>query len=142
MQLWFKSKSWYVKAFCLTKQGMRLYKLTRVKNLVVTDENFPVRNLLEIEPDNDAKSNHQERMDITLKLRIEPEMTYRVYDEFDEDMVEKLPDGSHIVTTTWPEDNWVYGYVLSFGEYAEVLEPGHLKEIIKTKAHKLLGKYL
>jgi len=148
MQLWFKSSAWYVKAFCLTKMDMRLYKLTRVKNLVVTDAHFPVRDLLSDEATINARANAQkhdtknERMDITIKLRITPEMTYRVFDEFEEDMVEKKPDGSFIITVTYPEDNWVYGYVLSFGEYAEVLEPTHLREIIKSKAQQISKKYL
>ena len=127
--------------------GMRLYKLTRVKNLVVTDEYFLVRDLLSSEASIDIHANPQkhdtknERMDITIKLRIAPEMTYRVFDEFEENMVEKQPDGSFIITVTYPEDNWVYGYVLSFGEYADVLEPTHLCEIINSKAQQISKKY-
>jgi predicted DNA-binding transcriptional regulator YafY len=142
MQLWFKSKAWYVKAFCLTKQGMRLYKLTRVKNLVVTDEHFPVRNLLSDESPAPERDPKRERPDTTIKFHVAPEMTYRVYDEFTEDMVEKQTDGSFIITVTYPEDNWVYGYLLSFGEYAKVLEPEHLREIIYTKAQKICANYL
>jgi len=148
MQLWFKSRAWYVKAFCLTKMGMRLYKLTRVKNLIVTEEHFPVRDLLSSETNIDSHANPQtpytknERTDMSIKLRIAPEMTYRVFDEFEEDMVEKQTDGSFIITVTYPEDNWVYGYVLSFGEYAEVLEPKHLRVIINAKAQKISKKYL
>ena len=139
MQLWFKSKAWYIKAYCLNKQGMRLFKLTRVKNLTLTDETFPVRDLLAEPP---PQPNKRENTDITLRMRVAPELTYRVFDEFDEEDIERQSDGSFIVTTTWPEDNWVYGYVLSYGEYGEVLEPEHLREIIKTKTHKMLGKYL
>ena len=142
MQLWFKYKSWYLKAFCLTKRGMRLYKLTRVNNLIVTDEQFPVRDLLPAEPVHDAQDVRRERPDITIILRIAPEMTYRVFDEFDENMVEKQSDGSFIVTRTYTEDSWVYSYVLSFGEYAEVLEPEHLRELTKAKLQKALEKYL
>jgi len=142
MQLWFKFKSWYLRAFCLTKRGMRLYKLTRVNNLVVTEEQFPVRDLPAAEPDNDVQAEHRERSDITIKLRIAPEMTYRVFDEFDEALVEKQPDGSFIVSRAYSEDNWVYGYVMSFGEYAEVLEPEHLRKIIKEKITKMSEKYL
>ena len=43
VQLWFKSKSWYIKGFCLIRQDMRLFKLTRVKNLKLTDEHFGER---------------------------------------------------------------------------------------------------
>ena len=140
IQLWFKSSAWYIKGFCLKKQAMRMYKLSRVKNLAVTDKYFTERDLLVI-ADGEG-SEHIDRPDITMKLRIAPEMTYRVFDDFEESMVERQSDGSYIVTVTWPEDNWVYGFVLSFGEYAEVLEPIHIKEIIKNKAIKISEKYL
>jgi len=140
-QLLFKYKSWYLKAFCLTKQGERLYKLTRVNNFVVTDEKFPVRDLIFSEPNYNAQDVHEERMDITIKLRIASEMAYRVYDDFDVALIEKQSDGSFIVTRTYPEDNWVYSYVLSFGEYAQVLEPIHLREIIVTKIKNMSKHY-
>ena len=138
MQLWFKSKSWYIKSFCLMRQDMRLFKLTRVKNLTVTDEHFTERNLLATPP-NLGPDEHQ-KQDVTLTLRIAPEMTYRVLDEFFD--AEKQPDGSFISTVTWPEDDWVYGFILSFGEYIEVLEPEYMKEIIKNKLLKSAKKYL
>ena len=142
MQLLFKHNAWYLKAFCLTKQGIRLYKLTRINNLVVTNEHFLVRALLSSISDDDAQTAQRERSDITIKLRIAPEMAYRVFDDFADDMIDKQPDGSFIVTRTYPEDNWVYSYVLSFGKYAEVLEPKHLQEIIKAETQNILAKYL
>ena len=79
---------------------------------------------------------------MSLKLRIEPEMTYRVFDEFDENMIEKQPDGSFIISATWPENYWVYGFILSFGEYIEVLEPKYMRKAIKNKISKIGKKYL
>ena len=140
VQLWFKSRAWYVRGFCLTKQDMRLYKLSRVKNLVVTDKHFAERDLLDA-PDASAE-NDGWKQPATIKLRIAPEMAYRAYDEFDEAMMEKQADGSFVVSITWTEDNWTYGFILSFGEYIEVLEPAHMREIIKDKAQKISEKYL
>ena len=139
IQLWFKSRSWYIRGFCLTKQAPRLYKLSRVKNLVVTDEHFPERTSFG-GPENPAEDN--QRKFAELKLRIAPEMVYRAYDEFSEDVIEKQPDGGVIVTVTWLEDNWVYSFILSFGDYIEVLEPEHIRKIIKDKARKISKKYL
>ena len=139
IQLWFKSKAWYVKGFCLTRQDTRLFKLTRIKSLRLTNERFPVRDLLAALP-NPGPLEHQKE-DVTLKLKISPEMTYRVYDEFGEDMIEKQADGGYIATVTWPEDDWVYGFVLSFGEYIEVLAPEHVGKIVKEKAKKIGEKY-
>ena len=138
IQLWFKLRAWYIKGYCLDKKDIRLFKLTRVRNQTVTDEHFSKRDLLGIIP-NDNERN-QRRPDIKLKLKIAKEMTYRVYDDFEQ--AEPQPDGSHIVSVTWPEDEWLYGFILAFGEYAEVLEPEHMKAIIKEKAQKISGKYL
>jgi len=139
VQLWFKSRAWYVRGYCLTKQGPRLYKLSRVKNLVVTDKNFDERDWAE-ELENLEADGWEQYADF--KLRIAPEMAYRAYDEFSENMMEKQEDGSLIVNVTWTEDNWVYGFILSLGEYIEVLEPEHVREIIKNKAQKISEKYL
>jgi len=139
VQLWFKSRAWYVKAFCLGKQDMRLFKLLRVSNVIVMEEKFEKRDLLASEPSPTPESHH--RPDVTMRLRIKPAMAYRVFEEFAESMVEKQPDGSYIVTVTWPEDNWVYGFILSFGEHIEVLAPEYLRQIIKEKAQQIAGQY-
>lgn len=141
IQLWFKSKSWYLKAFCLTKQGMRLYKLSRIKNLVVTNEYFTERDPLALlcDPVQESFRNQQKER---IKLHIEPEMAFRVFDDFYESMVEQQKDGSFLITVEWPEDIWLYNFILSFGKYMEVLEPEHLRNTIKEQAQKISEKYL
>lgn len=141
IQLWFKSKSWYLKAFCLTKQSMRLYKLSRIKNLVVTDEYFNERDSLAISY-NPVQESFRDQQKETIILHIEAEMASRVYDDFYESLVDQQPDGSFIITVEWPEDIWLYNFILSFGTYIEVLEPNHLRGIIKEQAHKISQKYL
>lgn len=140
VQLWFKHRGWYIKGFCLDKNDIRLFKLTRMKNLTVTDETFPKRNLPENNTENMPEENS--RPDIRLTLKISPEMTYRVYDEFDENQITKNVDSSFTVTVTWPEDEWVYGFILSFGEFIKVLEPEYIKAIIKGRLQNSLKKYL
>jgi len=141
IQLWFKSRSWYLKAFCLLKQGMRLYKLSRIKNLLVTEELFAEREALGA-VDSPSQESCQKQKEVRLKLRIEAAMAHRVFDEFYESMVEKQPDGSFLVTVTWPEDQWVYGFVLSFGSAIEVLEPAHVRAIVKGEAEQIAKRYL
>ena len=69
-------------------------------------------------------------------------MTYRVFDFFNESSIERQSDGSFIAKASWPEDNWVYGFILSFGKYIEVLEPKHLRDIIKNTAQEIAKIYL
>ena len=142
MQLWFKSKAWYLKAYCLFRKDMRLFKLTRVRNIKITNEIFSERDLLSSPCEKKLLPDKKVKSDIFLRLKIAPEMAYRVFDEFDWDSAELQPDGSHIVSAKWPEDDWVYGKILSFGTYAEVLEPEHIKKTIKEKAKKISNMYL
>ena len=115
--------------------------MSRIKNLVVTDEIFTGRNSLEVSG-NPISSIYEGGKNINLTLRIDQERAYRVFDDFYESMIEKQPDGSFIVTVTWPEDIWLYGFILSFGKYIEVLEPKHVRSIIKNESEKIMQKYL
>ena len=138
IQLWFKSNMWYVRGFCLSRQDIRTFKLTRIRNLHITDVHFPERDLSAICP---LDSDERQSPEVTIKLKIDTEMIHRVYDEFDENIIKKQRDGSFIVTVSWPEDDWVYGRILSYGDYIEVLEPEHIREIIKEKVKKMTKKY-
>ena len=139
IQLWFKSKAWYLKGFCLTKQGVRLYKLLRIKNLMITEEDFNQRDLANMQ-ENPYKWDTQP--EITLKLCIDPQMAYRVHDDFIPSEIEKQADGSFIVTTAFTQDRWLCGFLLSYGKHIDVIEPESLKHMIKKEAKEILKKYL
>ncbi|HWS28507.1 MAG TPA: YafY family protein [Clostridia bacterium] len=139
LQLWFKHRAWYVKGFCLLKHDVRMFRLTRIVDPMLTGEVFAERKLLYETP---APIEQKKEHEIDLKLKIAPEMAYRVYDEFGADMFVKNGDGSYTVSVTWPEDEWVYGFILSFGEYIEVLGPERVKVVIREKLQKILKAYL
>ena len=69
-------------------------------------------------------------------------MAYRVYDEFESKEISKKENGNFIVKVEYPENEWVYGYILSFGEHIKVLSPDKAKNIIKYKLEKTLKNYL
>ena len=139
IQLWFKSKAWYLKAFDLEKMDMRTFKLTRIQDLTVTDELFSERDPVAVTQDRQLPGGHNPV--ITLRLCISNEMSYRVLDEFYSDIDEQTEEGSYIISMRLPEDNWVYSTILSFGEYIEVLEPPHIRDLIREKARKIAELY-
>ena len=69
-------------------------------------------------------------------------MAYRVYDEFENSQISKKENGNFIVKVEYPENEWIYGYILSFGEHIKVLSPNSVKNIIKEKIEKTLKNYL
>lgn len=141
MQLWFKGRSWYLKAFCLSKQAPRLYKLPCIKNLVVTEESYARRENFEL-AGHSLETMFENQNILDIQLRIAPERAHRVFEDFYEDMVEKQPDGSFLIQVSWPEDQWLYGFILSFGRHVEVLSPPALRQTIREEAQFILQNHL
>ena len=135
LQIWFKDKSWYLVSYCKLKQDYRIFKIARIKEVKMLQEHF--------ERELPKEENEQYNFKIIeLELEINKAMTYRVYDEFESKEITKKQDGNFMIKVKYPENEWVYGYILSFGEHAKVLSPGYAKNIIKDKLQKTLKNYL
>lgn len=138
LKLFFKGQSWYLYAFCRSRNDFRFFKLTRMKNLNLLEEQF--------ERKIPAETGQVLKMDddkaVKLVLKIDAKMAYRVYDEFDEELIKKQNDGTFIISTVFPEGDWLYSYILSYGSYAEVLEPERIRLIIMKNFEDGLKKYL
>ena len=133
VRLIFRSRSWYLQAYCLKAEDFRIFKLNRIRSLVLTEEHFA--DVFETLPPIEAP--YPETMEMLhLKLRFPPAMAFRVYDEFSASEAEPQPDGSIIVNAVFPDDGWIYNYILGFGTGVEILEPASLKE----KMQEYLGK--
>jgi len=78
---------------------------------------------------------------VTVVLKIHQRMGFRVFDEFGYDSIKENEDGSFLVTVNLPDDEWLYGYILSFGEDAEVIEPEFIRNNLKSKLEKCIEKY-
>lgn len=142
IRLLFKGQAWYINGFCRTKEAFRIFKISRIKNLTLTNETFTRNEQENIEKNPQVSTDHLTYKMTTLVLKIDPYLAYRVYDEFDQDNISLNKDGSFIVTVTYPVNEWLYGYILSFGEYVEVIEPKEMRVIIKQKLEDSFRKYL
>lgn len=134
LQIYFKDKAWYLKAYCRKKQDYRLFKISRMKDIRILEESFE----RELSPIVDKKQNIKT---ITLELEISKDMAYRVYDEFKKENITQKTNGDFIVKVQYPENDWVYGYILSFGEYIKVISPEHVKKWVKEKLEKAIKNY-
>ena len=138
LKLWFKDKNWYLKAFCKLKESYRIFRLSRIKNLFISDETF-IRKLPEIQLE--SRSLEKNHDIVNLKLNINSSQSYRVYDEFDYDQITVNDDNTFTVSASYPQGEWIYSYILSFGPDATVLEPEYVRNIIKGRLNKMINKY-
>ena len=136
-KLFYSGKGFYLSAFCRKRHENRMFRVTRIKNVAVLNEYFTPRGS-ESKEDNmpgDA------RPAVLLRLKFMPEVMHRVYDYFSSQNVSRSADGSCTVEVSWPEDEWVYGYILSFGGSCEVLEPLHIRKIILSRLKDAIKLY-
>ena len=134
-RLVFKGQAWYLQGFCLKKQDYRTFRLSRMLELKVSDESFSTP--LSPPPIQDSGG---EPPIVTLRLHFSPAAAYRVYDEFEEGQIMALPDGSFEVLAAYPEDSWVYGFLLSFGAEMEIISPARVRQQVGRLAREIFEK--
>ena len=133
LKLMYKAKEWYVKAYCMQKQDFRIFKLTRIVEWKVLDEEFEPISFPEYDVESGQAGN-------TIVLKFSKDVAYRVYDEFDKSQVKRLESGELLVSAQMPEDDWLVGYLLSFGTQVDIIEPSYLRETLAQKAKEIYIK--
>lgn len=141
LKLRFQHRAWYLYAFCCEKQQPRLFKLSRIRGLELTDRVFAR------EPQADPSIGWGETMPppaaSTEEVRfwLDASQAYRACDEFPPEWIDWQPDGSMIVAMAYDADEWLCGYLLSFGFHARVLSPPRLRDIMAEQCEKMLSFY-
>ena len=136
LKLLYKSRAWYVKAYCAEKKDFRLFKLNRIIRWELLEEEFiPVS---WPKPSEEEKTPEQDQTPIV--LRFSREVAYRVYDEFDLNHIQEQENGEMLVTAYMPQDGWLTGFLLSFGAQVEVISPAYLREVLAAQAREIYEK--
>ena len=133
LKMVFKTRQWYLKAFCVNKNDFRLFKMSRMLKLHLLSETFAPMEYPN--PIDDLQKTYPKTV-----LLFPKEMAYRVYDEFEATEIKEKENGSLLVSVEMPQDNWLTGYLLSFGSTVEILEPSWLRKALAIEAEKIYNK--
>ena len=134
----FKGYAWYLFSYCCLKNDYRVFRLSRMKNIIILKETFIRKN---ISYQDYMKYDITDDRIVPIILKFSPDVRVRVEDYFEEEEIEYKKDGEMIVKISYPEDQWVYSFILSFGENVEVIKPEHIRNIIQEKAKKIIKNY-
>jgi predicted DNA-binding transcriptional regulator YafY len=137
--LMLKGQNWYLYAWCCIRKDFRVFKLSRIRELTLTDTCYEPKKVSMEQLTFDDQWKTSGNM-ILLELMFEKEMENIVLDWFGED-VERQEDGRLLVKTLIPENNWLYGFILSFGVGIEVMSPPHIRKIIAEISKEIYKKY-
>ena len=138
LRLVFKSHAWYIVGYCRHKEEIRIFRLSRMKNLQVMPERFE----RELPQDYLLTPECGEECDFpVLELKFSPEIAHRLYDEFQENQICRHEDGNYYVTIRLELNNWTFHYLLSFGKYVEILAPEAARSMLKERAADIVKIY-
>lgn len=137
LRLVFKSKDWYLYGFCRLREAYRYFKLTRIQSLRILAEHFDPCNL---PPEPPRTSPLAQKQPITVTLKFDKMLAFRVYDEFS-DPIHTDADGNLILTTMLPDSETLFAYLLSFSDGVEILAPADLRARFYEKLEKIRKKY-
>ncbi|GMQ58191.1 YafY family protein [Vallitalea sediminicola] len=138
LKLIFKQKDWYLLGYCLMRKDYRMFKIYRMKNLEITSSDFD-RDDYNLDDFN--LSYQQTAQLISLKIILAPEIKYRAYNEFNINDIICREDGSYEIMFKAVEDEWLYNYIITFGQYIKIIEPSYINDIIKKKLEDILRSY-
>ncbi|MFJ7933929.1 helix-turn-helix transcriptional regulator [Sporosarcina sp. NPDC096371] len=132
-----KGRTWYVYGYCLLRNAFRLFKLARIQDLQLCHASFIRKEVKEEELPWDQAWYAPENI-VTLRMAFHPDYRFKLEELFG---TESIDNHQSIVTIDIPEDEWLYGFILSFADKVEVLEPVHIRNIIQQKVRNIVDLY-
>ena len=132
----FQWASWYVFGFCLERKDWRMFKLLRLWNLTLSEENYTVR---EIPPER-RDFNAQFTDDIKLVAMFDPSERYKLTESYGLDCYTETDVGLRM-EIAFTNHDFLMSWLLGFGCKVKVLEPDNIAEDIKTAAENILSRY-
>lgn len=134
-----KLYSWYIYGYCRARNDYRLFKVSRMKDLNMLEDTFEEREgkLEEFPWQKSFSSGFPQH----IVMKFNPTVRNRVEEYFDESSITYDEAGNLIVSVNYPEDEWVYSMILSYGSEVEVIKPKHIREIIMERALKISNIY-
>lgn len=136
LKLVFKSYDWYLYGFCSMRNDYRFFKLTRIRELEMTNDEY----IRAIPNEIFARAESFEMEMIKVTLLFDKSMSVKVYEKFDDEVTVKQ-DGNLLVETVMPNNELLFSYILSCGDTVEVISPQSVRTILFERTKKIVEKY-
>ncbi|MTD41725.1 WYL domain-containing protein [Erwinia sp. CPCC 100877] len=134
-----KEISWYLQAYCLEKQDFRTFKLSRITDLMVLNEEFSPQPFIPLPL---GRTPWIQRDFTTIRLKIKRRLKDQLIDKFGELTFTEHSDPAFLlVDFSFMEDEYGYNLLLGFGNNCECLAPEHVREELGRRIMELAVVY-
>lgn len=138
LKLFFKSSAWYLYGYALERADYRLFRISRIQDLHVSQQTFA--RSLPPKPEEDIPVVPPGTCP-PIRLKFSVDVLHRIYDDFAQGQITQTEDGALSVTLNYPLSDWLVGYLLSFAGAVEVLEPPALRTMLVARAKEIIDLY-
>lgn len=135
-----KGNVWYLQAYCMLREEFRIFRLSRIRDIAVSDTRFERREVPVLDGYSWDETWNQVREKM-ITLTFSREVRYRVEETFQADQISVLPDGTVRVEGQISDDEWFYGTLLSFGHHVKVEQPASVAEEVMKRAQGIIDRY-
>lgn len=133
----FQWSSWYIWGYCRNREDYRMFKLNRIDGLTETDETFEKREI----PECDLASEHIYPFTLHAKVRCSSLMKWRLIEAYGVGCYLEQEDGSLIFESDFVDKESLFGWLLSFGDEIELVEPEDLRREYSQLLSRILNLY-
>ena len=139
----YKWYAWYMLAYNTAKQDYRTYKLVRMEDVCITEDEFSKEHKSAQDILNGCDNSYQEKdISTRVRMRCRGNAIHRIKEYLNGQQIKNCDDGSSIMEIHIVEkEQWWIGVVLSQGQEVEIIEPEHIKERIINSAKDILFLY-
>lgn len=137
LKLVYKDMTWYLYGFCLLRNNFRIFRLSRIKNMALTKTYF--KRTIEQSTTIFPSPNDFGTL-IDLELYFSLEVGFRLYDTLDNSAIQQQENG-YRVNLILPENDWLYDFLMSFGDKVTIIQPRSLRQKIINRYEVALNHH-
>lgn len=133
----FQWSSWYVFGYCLLREDFRMFKLNRLWNLTISNEEYSPREIDESKLDFDSCWTPE----FHLKSEVVSNLKYRLIDEYGINCYTETENGMLYFETYFTSYDELLLWVQGFGDGMKVIEPECLRKDLLKSAKIIVDLY-
>ena len=133
----FRWSSWYVWGWCIKRGDFRLFKLNRMDEVIISEQEFSRRQV----PMPDLSDEKIFPGGIKVKALFEKDCKWRLVEEFGPECFSVQQNGKLLFHADYTDKENLITWLLSFRDKVELLEPEEIREEIKVNIECMKKKY-
>ncbi|HCA28962.1 MAG TPA: DNA-binding transcriptional regulator [Ruminococcaceae bacterium] len=132
----FRWNAWYIFGWCRLREDFRRFKLNRLWNYEITEDDFTPRSV----PPEKANAEDAFPELYHVKILFDRSVRFRLIETYGMNRYEETDNGL-LLSLDFTNKDFIYGWILGFGDKAKVIEPEEARSEFALLAENILNLY-